>query len=54
MVQGRGTQVERSGFTKSRAERSIFRKTEVAREEEATQRKNSRNLPRGPLEFVTK
>lgn len=54
MTQGRGTQVEHSGFTEFRTQRSILRKAEVAVEEEATQRKNCRNLPRGTLECVSK
>ena len=55
MLQGRGIQVEHSDFTKLRTQRSVFKKAEVAGEEETTERKkNSRNLPRGLLESVAK
>lgn len=55
MLQERRIQVEHSGFTKLRTQRSVFRKAKVPEEEEATQRKkNSINLLRGPLESVGK
>ena len=54
MVQGRGIQVKHSDFTELRTERSIFREAELEKEEESTQRKNSRNLHRWPLESLTK
>ena len=54
MVQGRGIQVKHSDFTELRTERSIFREAELEKEEESTQRKNSRNLPRGSLESIAK
>ena len=54
MVQGRGIQVEHGDFTELRTERSIFREAELDMEEESTQRKNYRNLPRGSLGSVAK